>query len=82
MEKNRAAAKAVVSAQICPACGGAGLDAAAPASRIDGLGIADCGRMEVAELIDVLAALDDPVAAPIAPSAVDRLRRIEEVGLG
>ncbi|MFD0363358.1 ATP-binding cassette domain-containing protein [Nocardia sp. GCM10030253] len=81
-DKNRAAAMAVVSEQICPACGGARLNAAALAGRIGGLGIADYGRMEVSDLIETLAALDDPVAAPIARAAVARLRRIVEVGLG
>ncbi|MFC7642876.1 ATP-binding cassette domain-containing protein [Streptosporangium lutulentum] len=38
--------------------------------------------MEVTELIEVLAALDDPVAAPIAEAAVTRLRRLAAIGLG
>ncbi|MEV0339432.1 excinuclease ABC subunit UvrA [Nocardia sp. NPDC050713] len=81
-EKNRAAAMAVVSEQICPSCDGARLNAAALASRIGGLGIADYGRMEVSDLIETLAAIDDPVAAPIAGAAIARLRRVEDVGLG
>lgn len=81
-EKNRAAAMAVVSEQICPSCDGARLNAAALASRIDGLGIADYGRMEVSDLIETLTAIDDPVAAPIAGAAIARLRRVEDVGLG
>ncbi|MEU2039819.1 excinuclease ABC subunit UvrA [Nocardia niwae] len=81
-DKNRAAARAVVTEEVCPDCGGARLNAAALASRIEGLGIADYGRLEVTELIEVLAGLDDPVARPIAQAALARLRRIEEVGLG
>ncbi|MET8778511.1 excinuclease ABC subunit UvrA [Nocardia sp. NPDC004654] len=81
-EKNRAAAMAVVSEQICPSCDGARLNAAALASRIGELGIADYGRMEVSDLIETLAAIDDPVAAPIAGAAIARLRRVEDVGLG
>lgn len=81
-DKNRAAAQAVVSEAVCPDCGGARLNAAALASRIDGLGIADYGRLEITDLIEVLAAIDDPVAEPIASAAIGRLRRIEEVGLG
>ncbi|MBF6302479.1 excinuclease ABC subunit UvrA [Nocardia amamiensis] len=81
-DKNRAAAQAVVTEEICPDCGGARLNAAALASRIDGLGIADYGRLEITDLIEVLAAIDDPVAEPIASAAIARLRRIEEVGLG
>ncbi|MGK8507903.1 ATP-binding cassette domain-containing protein [Nocardia asiatica] len=81
-DKNRAAARAVVTEEVCPDCGGARLNPAALASRIDGLGIADYGRLEISDLIEVLAGLDDPVARPIAQAAVARLRRIEEVGLG
>ncbi|MGK8506316.1 ATP-binding cassette domain-containing protein [Nocardia asiatica] len=81
-DKNRAAARAVVTEEVCPDCGGARLNPAALASRIDGLGIADYGRLEITDLIEVLAGLGDPVARPIAQAAVARLRRIEEVGLG
>ncbi|WP_433205401.1 ATP-binding cassette domain-containing protein [Nocardia sp. CA-107356] len=81
-DRNRAAATAVVSAQICPECDGARLNSAALASRINGLGIADYGRMEVSDLIEVLGALSQTAAAPIAEAAAARLRRIEEVGLG
>ncbi|MFG1796115.1 ATP-binding cassette domain-containing protein [Nocardia sp. NPDC049149] len=81
-DKNRAEALSVVTEEVCPECGGARLNAAALATRINGLGIADYGRLEVSELIEVLAALDGPVATPIATAAVTRLRRIEEVGLG
>ncbi|MFB8279916.1 ATP-binding cassette domain-containing protein [Nocardia colli] len=81
-DKNRAAAKEVVTEEICPSCGGARLSQAALASRIDGLGIADYGRFEVSDLIEVLGAIDDPLASVIAGAAIERLRRIEEVGLG
>ncbi|WP_338757971.1 excinuclease ABC subunit UvrA [Nocardia vulneris] len=81
-EKNRAAAREVVAEEICPDCRGARLNAAALATEIDGLSIADYGELEVSDLIGVLGAIDDRVAAPIAESAIARLRRIEEVGLG
>lgn len=81
-DKNRAAATAVVSEEICPECGGARLNSAALASRINGLGIAAYGRLEVSDLIEVLSALAQTPAAPIAAAAIARLRRIAEVGLG
>ncbi len=81
-EKNRAAARAVVTEEICPDCHGARLNAAALATEINGLNIADYGELEVSDLIGVLGGIDDRVAAPIAESAIARLRRIEEVGLG
>ncbi|MGW2345207.1 ATP-binding cassette domain-containing protein [Streptomyces sp. NPDC001661] len=66
----------------CPVCDGARLNAAALATRVEGLGIAECTRMEVSELIPVLRRIDDPVAGPIAEAAVTALERIEAIGLG
>ncbi|GEC03090.1 thiamine ABC transporter permease [Streptomyces spinoverrucosus] len=66
----------------CPRCGGARLNAAALATRIRGLSIADCARMQVTDLIAVLKDIDDPVAGPIAGAAVAALERIEAIGLG
>ncbi|MGY0490515.1 ATP-binding cassette domain-containing protein [Streptomyces sp. WG-D5] len=66
----------------CPACDGARLNAAALATRVEGLNIAACTRMEVSELIPVLRRIDDPVAGPIADAAVTALERIEAIGLG
>ncbi|MER5884792.1 excinuclease ABC subunit UvrA [Streptomyces sp. NPDC001941] len=72
-----------VTAQgLCTACGGARLNPAALASRIDGLGIADYGRMEVADLVEVVRRIDDPVAAPVADAARERLERLVGIGLG
>ncbi|MGW7065372.1 ATP-binding cassette domain-containing protein [Streptomyces sp. NPDC054855] len=66
----------------CDLCAGARLNAAALATRIDGLSIADCSRMEVTDLIPALARIDDPVAGPVASAAVAALERIEAIGLG
>ncbi|WP_030785899.1 ATP-binding cassette domain-containing protein [Streptomyces sp. NRRL S-920] len=66
----------------CPSCHGARLNPAALASRINGLGIADCTRMEVTDLIKELGRVHDPVAGPIAAAAVAALERIEAIGLG
>ncbi|MGW6024663.1 ATP-binding cassette domain-containing protein [Streptomyces sp. NPDC055099] len=66
----------------CDLCEGARLNAAALATRIDGMSIADCSRMEVTDLIPALARIDDPVAGPVASAAVAALERIEAIGLG
>ncbi|MEV5724944.1 MULTISPECIES: ATP-binding cassette domain-containing protein [Streptomyces] len=66
----------------CPECAGARLNAAALATRIGGLSIADCARMQVGDLIGVLREIGDPVARPIARAAVAALERIEAIGLG
>ncbi|MGW3204340.1 ATP-binding cassette domain-containing protein [Streptomyces sp. NPDC001135] len=67
---------------VCPVCRGARLNAAALATRVCGLSLADCARMQVTDLIAVLNRIDDPVAAPAARAAVDGLERIEAIGLG
>ncbi|MER7108250.1 excinuclease ABC subunit UvrA [Streptomyces sp. NPDC000229] len=72
----------VTTQGVCETCGGARLNEAALATRIDGLNIADYARMEVSDLVGVLAAIDDPVASPIAAAARERLERLVGIGLG
>ncbi|WP_330172684.1 excinuclease ABC subunit UvrA [Streptomyces sp. NBC_01498] len=81
-EKRREAASRFTVERVCEACDGARLNEAALATRIDGLGIAEYTRMEVADLAEVLARIDDPVATPIAAAARERLDRLVGIGLG
>ncbi|MFE4643374.1 ATP-binding cassette domain-containing protein, partial [Streptomyces sp. NPDC056730] len=81
-EKRKEAAARFTVERRCEACGGARLNEAALASRIDGLSIADHTRMEVADLVEVLGRIDDPVATPIAAAARERLERLVGIGLG
>ncbi|MFF3495388.1 ATP-binding cassette domain-containing protein [Streptomyces sp. NPDC002795] len=71
-----------LSEGICPVCEGARLNAAALATRVEGLSIAECTRMEIGELIPVLRRVKGAVAGPIAEAAVTALERIEAIGLG
>ncbi|WP_405675192.1 excinuclease ABC subunit UvrA [Streptomyces sp. NBC_01511] len=81
-EKRKEAASRFTTQRVCDVCGGARLNEAALATRIDGLSISDYTRMEVADLVDVLARIDDPVATPIAAAARARLDRLVGIGLG
>lgn len=81
-EKTRNLVREYLVEGSCPDCGGARLNAAALATRIDGHSIADCSRMQVTDLIAVLKEIDDPVARPVAAAAVAALERIEAIGLG
>ncbi|MEW1631705.1 excinuclease ABC subunit UvrA [Streptomyces sp. NPDC089173] len=81
-DKRRAAADRFTVERVCASCGGARLSAAALATRIGGLSPADYGRMEVADLVSVLAGIDDPVGGPIAAAARERLERLVGIGLG
>ncbi|MFJ2133747.1 ATP-binding cassette domain-containing protein [Streptomyces sp. NPDC087845] len=81
-ERRREAARRFTTESVCATCDGARLNAAALATRIGGLSVADYGRMEAADLVDVLAGIDDPVAGPIASAARERLERLVGIGLG
>ncbi|MYV57251.1 excinuclease ABC subunit UvrA [Streptomyces sp. SID3212] len=81
-ERRKEAAARFTVERRCEECDGARLNEAARATRIGGLTITDHTRMEVADLVGVLAALDDPVAAPVAAAARERLERLTGIGLG
>ncbi|MGW3866100.1 ATP-binding cassette domain-containing protein [Streptomyces sp. NPDC005047] len=81
-EKTRDLVREFLVEGACPECGGARLNAAALAARIDGHSIADCSAMQVTDLIAVLKRIDDPVALPVAGAAVAALERVEAIGLG
>lgn len=81
-QKTRDLVQRFLVEDTCPVCQGARLNAAALATRVGGLSIADCARMQVTDLIGVLREIDDPVAGPIASAAVTALERIDAIGLG
>ncbi|MFD9909987.1 ATP-binding cassette domain-containing protein [Streptomyces sp. NPDC059063] len=81
-QKTRDTAEAFLIEDRCEACRGARLNEAALATRVNGLSIADCTRMQVSDLIAELARIEDPVAGPIAGAAVAALERVEAIGLG
>ncbi|MFE9649627.1 ATP-binding cassette domain-containing protein [Streptomyces sp. NPDC006365] len=84
-QKTRDQVQRFLTQDTCPVCHGARLNAAALATRVGGLSIADCTRMQISDLIAVLKNIDesvDPVAGPIAGAAVASLERIEAIGLG
>ncbi|MFN8467523.1 MAG: excinuclease ABC subunit UvrA [Caldilineaceae bacterium] len=65
----------------CTLCKGARLSQAALGCRIDGYNIADLAAMEVDELIEVIRAIKDPVAAPMVAALVERLQHMIDIGL-
>ncbi|WP_097901666.1 ATP-binding cassette domain-containing protein [Streptomyces sp. b94] len=81
-EKRREAAARFTVERVCGSCDGARLNAAALATRVDGLSPADYARLEISELIDVLERIDDPVGGPVAAAARERLERLAGIGLG
>ena len=67
--------------QTCPLCRGARLSQAALSARVAGLSIAEMASMEVGRLVEVVRQIEDPVAAPIVASLVDRLGHMIGIGL-
>lgn len=66
----------------CPACQGTRLNAAARASRIAGLNIAEMSAMQVSDLIGLVRTIDAPTVAPIVRSLAARLESLVAIGLG
>ncbi|WP_328584133.1 excinuclease ABC subunit UvrA [Streptomyces sp. NBC_00370] len=81
-ERRREATARFTVQRVCARCGGARLNEAARATRVAGYSIAELTRMEVADLVEVLGRIDDPVATPIAAAARERLERLVGIGLG
>lgn len=65
----------------CPLCKGARLSPAALSSTIHGYNIAQLAAMEVDDLVEVLKGFDDPEAAPIIASLIERLGHMIGIGL-
>ncbi|GAA1405368.1 ATP-binding cassette domain-containing protein [Catellatospora coxensis] len=78
----RAAIERIATRSACPACGGARLNAAALACRIDGRNIAECAAMEVADLAGFIRGVDAPTLAPMLNSLAARLDNLTHIGLG
>jgi len=65
----------------CTLCHGARLNQAALGCKINGYNIAQLAAMEVDDLIEVIRAIEDPVAAPMVSSLIERLQHMIDIGL-
>jgi excinuclease ABC A subunit len=81
-EAEREGLERVVVRGPCPVCKGARLNAAALHSRIAGRNIADSTALQIDELIRFIAAIKEPLAAPIVQALVERLKSLQAIGLG
>jgi excinuclease UvrABC ATPase subunit len=80
-ERTQKAVAPYLTMQPCPLCKGARLSQAALSSKINGRNIAELSAMEVGELIDVVKAIKDPVAAPMVKTLTERLQHLVDIGL-
>jgi excinuclease UvrABC ATPase subunit len=65
----------------CTLCKGTRLNQKALNCKINGYNIAQLAAMEVDDLIEVIRAIKDPVAAPMVKALVERLQDMIDIGL-
>jgi len=78
----RAFVERAVVFTTCPECEGTRLSEGARASKIAGLNIADACAMQISELAEWVAGLDEPSVAPLLRSLGDTLASFVAIGLG
>jgi excinuclease UvrABC ATPase subunit len=78
----RAFVERAVVFTTCPDCDGTRLSEEARASKIGGVSIADVSAMQITELAEWVAGLDEPSVAPLLKSLRHTLDSFVEIGLG
>ncbi|WBQ01923.1 excinuclease ABC subunit UvrA [Kribbella sp. CA-293567] len=78
----RAFADRAVKLTRCPDCDGARLNAAALAVRIDGVGIAECSRMQISELAGFVRGIQSAAVGPMLEGLRGTLESMVDIGLG
>ncbi|HEX2104057.1 MAG TPA: excinuclease ABC subunit UvrA [Solirubrobacteraceae bacterium] len=78
----RAFVERAVVFTTCPDCDGTRLSEAARSSKIDGVNIADASAMQISDLAEWVAGLDEPSVAPLLESLRRTLDSFVEIGLG
>jgi excinuclease UvrABC ATPase subunit len=78
----RAFVERAVAFAACPDCGGTRLNEGARSSKIRGISIADACAMQISDLADWIAGLDEPSVAPLLASLRQIFDSFVEIGLG
>jgi excinuclease UvrABC ATPase subunit len=78
----RAFVERAVVFTVCPDCDGTRLSEETRASKIDGVSIADVSAMQITDLADWVAGLQEPSVAPLLDSLRLTLDSFVEIGLG
>ncbi|MBR0078333.1 MAG: excinuclease ABC subunit UvrA [Bacteroidales bacterium] len=66
----------------CPDCHGTRLNEKIRSCRINGKNIAEVGDMPISDVVDFVAAIDDPLAVDIQRELAKRLQALCDIGLG
>jgi excinuclease UvrABC ATPase subunit len=80
-ERTQKAVAPYLTMQPCPLCKGARLSQAALSCTINGRNIAELSAMEVGDLVELIEQIDDPVAAPMVKTLIERLQHLVDIGL-
>jgi len=80
-ERTQKAVAPYITLGPCALCKGARLNQAALSCKINGRNIANLAALEVGELINVIQAIKDPVAAPMVATLTERLQHLIDIGL-
>ncbi len=78
----RAFVDRAVTFTTCPDCGGTRLSEGARSSKIKGIHIGEACAMQISDLVDWIAALDEPSVAPLLGAVRETLESFVEIGLG
>ncbi|NUT58863.1 MAG: excinuclease ABC subunit UvrA [Agromyces sp.] len=78
----RAFVERAVTFAACPECGGTRLNEGARSSKIDGVSIADACAMQISDLAEWVASLDEPSVAPLLANLRRLFDSFVEIGLG
>ena len=78
----RAFVDRAITFQTCPECEGTRLTAEARSSKIKGISIADACAMQISDLAEWVAELDEPSVAPLLKSLREHLQSFVDIGLG
>ncbi len=78
----RAFVERAITFQTCPDCAGTRLNEGARSSEIRGINIADACAMQISDLADWVAGLDEPSVAPLLVTLRHTLDSFVEIGLG
>jgi excinuclease UvrABC ATPase subunit len=81
-DKTRATGERFISEGACPACEGDRLNPAALSTRVDGRNIAEWCRMQISDLIELLATIEDQPPMAMVGAIRTALERISAIGLG
>ena len=78
----RAFVERAVVFTTCPDCDGTRLSEGARSSKIEGVSIADACAMQISDLADWVAGLEEPSVAPLLEALRETLDSFVEIGLG